>query len=123
VERRTPIIWFSRFYIAALALKVAFAIVRWDVVDAGGVQISIIISLLLWFGVMYRHSIVAKWLIVLSFVASVILSAVQLSTRPYDLFSTLVFGVALMLGGMAVWQLMTKAAHVWFEQPASSEPG
>ena len=123
MERRTPIIWFSRFYIAALALKVVFAIVHWDMVNAGGVQIGIIISLLLWFGVMYRHSIISKWIIILSFIASAIWTVIQLSTGTYDLFSTFVFVVALILNGVAAWQLMTGGAHIWFEQAASTDPG
>ena len=117
MEHPAPITWFSRFYIAALALKTIFAIVHWDVVDAGTVQIGIIVALLLWFGVMYRHSVVSKWLIILSFVVSAIWTLGALAVGRYDVVSALVFIAAVTLNGMAAWQLIAGPAHRWFEEP------
>ena len=118
MKRPTPIVWFERYYLGAVVLKVVVSIINWDIVDAGGVEIGIIVSLLLWFGVMYRHSAAAKWILIVLFLVYALWTLLQMSRGAYGLVAILVTLAAMVLNALAVWQLLVDDAQAWFDKTA-----
>ena len=123
VERPRSIVRFERFYLGAVALKIVGAILNWDSVNAGGVQIGIIVALLLWFGVMYRHSVASKWIVVVIFLASALWALFQIMAGAYGATSTLFVMGGTMLNAVAVWYLIADNAQGWFEEAAVPPAG
>jgi hypothetical protein len=121
MERPAAIVRFERFYLGALGLKVIFAIVNWSSVDAAALQIGIILSLLLWFGVAYRHSVISKWLIIVMFIGTSLWTCFGLAIGRYDVFFGAVAAIAMILYGIAAWQLLHAGADRWFDRAASEE--
>ena len=121
MQRPAAIVRFERFYLGALGLKIIFAIVNWSSVDAAALQIGIIFSLLLWFGVAHRHSVISKWLIIVVFIGTSIWTCFGLAIGSYDVFFGAVAAIAMILHGIAAWQLLNADANRWFERAASEE--
>jgi hypothetical protein len=114
MERPTPIVWFERCYLGALALRLIISIAHWDTVNAGGVQIALIVALLLWFGVVHRHSSVARWLVLLMFVVAAVSTLMRLGAGGLGLVWVILALVALALQALAVFQLLVAEAQPWF---------
>ncbi|MEI9852194.1 MAG: hypothetical protein WDN24_16570 [Sphingomonas sp.] len=121
MERPAAIVWFERCYLGAFAVKVVVAILNWSTAGSNTLQLGIIISLLLWYGVVYQHSVVSRWIIVILFVASTIGTFLLNPFATYPVGSAALVIVATISNAAATWMLMTPGAGGWFEKPASGE--
>ncbi|MEG3150484.1 hypothetical protein U1769_11380 [Sphingomonas sp. ZT3P38] len=118
VERPRAIVWFERCYLGALAIKLALAIVNWSTANSAATQIGTTIALLLWFGVVNRHSNISRWIIVLFAIIAAIWTCVTVAYGAFSWVSILLMFVAGILNIAAALQLIGADAEPWFEKRA-----
>jgi len=116
MERTGPIIWFERCYLASFVLGAAGAVLNWRAVNPGALQLSVIIGLLLWYGVMYRHSQVCRWLVFGSLIVSTVQMGLLIAAIGYDPVLGAIGVVILGLNAAAAGFLLNASA--WFAKPA-----
>ena len=119
MERPKAIIWFARCYLGAFVIKLMLAIVNWDKVDSATTQIGTTIALLLWFGVVYRHSNVSRWIIVIYTIIGAIWTCIIAASGTYDWATNILMVVALILNLGAALQLINAEAESWFKKLAT----
>ncbi len=117
MARPTPIVWFERLYLASLGLRVATAVALWRIADAGAIQIGLIVGLLLWFGVMYRHSRVAAVLVGVLFLLVGLWTLRLMVAAQAVTPVAAVYLVALTLHAAAIACLLHDSAAPWFRRP------
>ena len=120
MERPAPILWFSRFYLTDLALRTAAAATMWSASRAGVVQVGLTVALLLWFGVVYRRSNVARWIAIAIYALGAALLAYGLALDPPPPLTIVLQVAALVFGTVAVAQLITTEANDWFAAKSKS---
>lgn len=83
---------------------------------AFGVVLVVITSLLLWFFVVRKPSIVVKWIVTMLFAYNLVTSLLRLTTSgtASGVPSAILVATALALNGLAVWQLFKPDARAWF---------
>jgi hypothetical protein len=117
MERPMPIIWFERCYLGAVALRLLADILSWDRVNAGAVQVGLIVALLLWFGVVHRHSNVARWLVLLFFGGAAVVTLMRIAAGGLDVPTNVLTLAALGLNAVAAFLLLVPEARPWFAKP------
>jgi hypothetical protein len=122
MARPMPIVWFERCYLSALALRLVISIAHWDTVNAGSVQIALIVALLLWFGVVHRRSNVARWLVLLMFVVTAAGTLLRLGDGGLGAIWVVLALVALALQAFAAFQLLVAEAQPWFAKAQPEDP-
>jgi hypothetical protein len=139
MERPQSIVWFERSYLGALALGLVNNALNWTAMQERmaaapnsallpswflpvALGIGILISLLLWFFIARRASVVAKWIVVVLFVIGLIgvpgiVTGLQsgLITPLMAAFALIAFG----LNGFAVWTLFRSDTKAWFSGQAT----
>lgn len=121
MERPAPILWFSRYYLAAVALKTGAALTMWSAARAGTVQVGLTIALLLWFGIVYRRSNIARWIVLIGFVLGTLWLLLSLAQFRHPPIAVVLHVAATVFGGAAALQLVTARANDWFA--ARPSPG
>jgi hypothetical protein len=119
LERPIAIIWFERCYLGAFAIKTLFLILNWYRVNSAVAQIGTTIALLLWFGVVHRHSTVSRWLVVAFSIWGVISFALAAASGGYGILPNCLLLVATILNAIAAFQLIDSRAEGWFAKAAS----
>ena len=118
MERPRAIVWFERCYLGALAIKLALTIVNWSTANSAATQIGTTIALLLWFGVVHRHSNISRWIIVLFTIIAAIWTCVTVAYGAFSWGSILLMFAAGILNIAAALQLIGADAEPWFEKRA-----
>jgi hypothetical protein len=145
MERPISIVWFERCYLGSLIVSLVATAVQWPaLVEKMSVQMAanpaaaqlgpsfipaslgfgvvlvIATSLLLWFFTARKHSVVTKWIITVLFAYNVVmlLFGFTAHTMPAGLNGILSV-VALVLDGVAVWQMFKPDARRWFGEIAA----
>ncbi|MES2444241.1 MAG: hypothetical protein V4574_15545 [Pseudomonadota bacterium] len=120
MDRPAAITWFERFYLGAIALKIVVVVLNWTTANPGAAQIGLIVSLLLWFGVVYRHSAISRWLAVLFVAVTMGWGCYLIAMGAYDTLSAALALVAMVLSALAAGQLLSPGAGAWFakDRPA-----
>lgn len=121
VERPNAIIWFERCYLGAFAIKLVLTIINWRSADSAGAQVGITIALLLWFGVMYRHSNVSRWIIVTFAIITTIWTCISAAAGAYGWVMGIVLFVTVILNLTAALQLISANAEAWFQKLPGDE--
>lgn len=114
MARPAPIVWFERLYLAAFVLRLAVNLANWRIVYAAGLEIGVVVTLLPWFGVMYRHSRVSAVIVGLLFAAGLVPALLWLSGDPARLPSGVGYLVSVLLQGASVACLTHPRARPWF---------
>ncbi|MFA6113855.1 MAG: hypothetical protein WC729_07675 [Sphingomonas sp.] len=122
MERPKAIVWFERCYLGAFAIKLALTIVNWDKADSAATQIGTTIALLLWFGVVYRHSNISRWIIIIFALIGAIWTCISVASGAYGWGTIVLMVVALMLNLGAALLLIGAKVEPWFEKPATDDP-
>ena len=120
-ERPKAIIWFERCYLGAFTIKLVLIILNWDKANSAVAQIGTTISLLLWFGVVYHHSNISRWIIVIFAIIGAIWTFVSAASGVYDLVTDILMFVALILNLGAALQLIHATVEPWFKEFATDE--
>ncbi|MGH6616549.1 hypothetical protein [Sphingomonas sp.] len=124
MERPKAIIWFERFYLGAFAIRLLLSIVNWDKANSAATQIGTTVALLLWFGVMYRHSNISRWLIIIFAVTGAIWTCVSAASSGYGWPTGIPMFVAVILNLAAALQLIHEKVEPWFGvRGADDDPG
>lgn len=118
MERPKLLVRFERLYLAAFAVKLILLVLNWATTDPGKAQIGIIASLLLWFGIMHRHSNGARWLAVGFSVVSTIWCIGNVFIGEYDLVERLLLTTIAVLNVSALLQLIKADVEPWFARGA-----
>ena len=141
MERPLSIVWFERCYLGSLVVLLVQKALSWNAMIAasnaklednpaaaqfgpsfvsgilvGTIVLMIVISLLLWYFTAKKASVVTKWIITVLFalnVLSVVMGAVR-GTMEAGSIGAVLGIVALVLNGIAVWQLFKPDARAWF---------
>lgn len=121
MERPTPILWFSRYYLAAVALKTGAALTMWSAARAGTVQVGLTIALLLWFGIVYRRSNIARWIALVLFVPGTLWLMLSLAQFRYPPVAIVLHVAATIFAAAAALQLIDARANDWLT--ARPSPG
>jgi hypothetical protein len=131
MDRPQSIINFERFYLGSLAVSLLSSVLNWStVMKTPGLEalpgwfmpvvlfISFGISILLWYFVARKGSVVSKWIVVIFFGLSLLgLPGMFLETNS-GLTTPLMLVVALItyvLNAIAVWMLFRPDTKPWFE--------
>ena len=123
VERPKAIIWFERCYLGAFAIKLVSTIVNWRSANSAGAQIGTTIALLLWFGVMYRHSNASRWIIITFAIITTIWACISAAAGAYGWVMGIVLLVTVILNLTAALQLISASAEPWFQKRPADESG
>lgn len=139
--RPVSIVWFERCYLGALVVGLLNTALTWNATMAkmaenpGAAQmgasfgpatvivgslIGVAITLVLWYFAARKRANVARWIITVFFVLSVLMLgfAALMHTFPQGIAGVL--GVAgFVLNAIAVWQLFRPDAEAWFENKPS----
>lgn len=134
--RPISIVWFERCYLGCVVLGVINTAVAWNTTVAkmaenpataqfgpsfvpnmliGGVVLSVLVSLLLWYFTARKGSVVTKWIITVLFVLGIlglVMGLVQHSLPPGP--TAVLTIVAWVLDAIAVWQLFRPDTRAWF---------
>jgi small-conductance mechanosensitive channel len=140
MERPVSIVWFERCYLGAVAIGVINFALQWNVMMAkisesmadnpaaaqlgpsfasnmaiGSTALSVVISALLWFFTARKGSVVTKWIVTVFFALSLLgfLWNASRGMMPQGIGAVLTV-VAVVLNGIAVWQLFKPDTKVWF---------
>lgn len=140
--RPASIVNFERFYLGSLAVSLVSTLITWDTTVATvaaasppevgfgsgfvlfSVVFGIVITLLLWYFVARRASVVAKWIVVTFFVLALISLVASLAGMSEGLMSPLDLGLSLVATGLeaaAVWMLFRRDAKAWFAGRSESQ--
>jgi hypothetical protein len=94
------------------------------IVMVSGLALSTAISLLLWFFVARKGSVVAKWIVTVFFVLGVLSLAMQVigGTFPSGLAAVVAI-IAWVLNLIAVYQLFKPDTEVWFGEAKPDQGG
>lgn len=145
MERPVSIVWFERCYLGALVVGLVNFALQWPTMMAQladnpqvaqlgstfaptvaivSVAISTAISLLLWFLAARKRAVVAKWIITVFFVIGVLFTVFNAIGHklPAGIGGVLAI-VALVLNGVAVWQLFRPDAEAWFARGSTPNDG
>jgi hypothetical protein len=114
MERPAPILWFSRYYLAAVVLKTGAALTLWSAARAGTVQVGLTIALLLWFGIVYRRSNIARWIALVLFVPGTLWLLLSLAQSRYPPVAIVLHVAATIFAAAAALQLIDARANAWF---------
>jgi|GEM_PF-2200380 len=109
---------FSRCYLAALGLQVLSSIMNWRSATPGAIQIGLILSLLLWYGVVYQRSNVARILVILCYVFGALARIVGFFLYPPSALEIASFIAPLILFTIAVGMLIEEKTSEWFKAKA-----
>ncbi|MEP9357505.1 hypothetical protein [Sphingomonas sp. KR3-1] len=120
MERPRPIIWFSRYYLTALALKTLGTLADWTHANAAALQIGLIVALLLWFGVVHRRSNVARWILLLAYAPSLALAILGIAGGGYIPLTVLFYIASLVFFSAAIVQLVRNRVDGWFAKTPPS---
>ncbi|MET3759853.1 hypothetical protein E2E30_07445 [Sphingomonas sp. AAP5] len=136
MERPNAIVLFERCYLGGVLVGLVNAALSWnasvtrlteDPVAAqmgasfgagtliGGILLGLLISLFLWYFTARAQSVVTKWFITVFFAIGALgfVWSVVRGTSPQGIGAVLSV-VALVLDGIAVWQLFKPESKIWF---------
>ena len=136
MERPVSIVWFERCYLGCVAVGLLGTALAWNGAVAkmgenpqieqlgpsfvptmliGGVVLNLIASALLWYFTARKGAVVTKWIITVLFALNLVFSVIGLfAGGGVGGISRAVALVALVLNGIAVWQLFKPDTKVWF---------
>jgi len=141
MERPQSIVWFERCYLACVAVGVLNTALLWDTVIAQmaenpqtaelgpsfvptiltvGLVLGLIVSALLWYFTARKGAVVTKWIITVLFAFNLVTTLFSASqgTLPEGVSGVLGI-VALVLNGLAVWNLFRPDTKLWFGETAA----
>lgn len=135
MERPISIVWFERCYLGCVAVGLVNTALQWpkmmaqlaenpgtaqlgggmSIIMIGTMLLSIAISLLLWYFAARKAAVVAKWIITVFFVISLLGIGFSAMTGTFPTGISGILGVvALVLNAIAVWNLFRPDAEAWF---------
>lgn len=136
MERPISIVWFERCYLASVAVGLVNTALSWNVSTTRlaespgaaqlgasfgssillfGTAVSIAISLTLWFFTARKRAVVGKLIITAFFALALLGMIVALANGTLPAGISAVLGIiAVVLDGIAVWQLFRPDARAWF---------
>ena len=140
MQRPLSIVWFERCYLGSVAVGLLNTALSWNriiattsenpqvaelgpsfvpTVLAFGLVIGLITSALLWYFTARKGAAATKWIITVLFALNLLftLLGVARGTSPQGLFAVVAI-VALVLNGVAVWNLFRPDTKVWFGEAA-----
>ena len=137
MERPASIQQFDKIYLGAYAVGLVNTALSWratsdQMLDAGqptwllplSTAFGFAITLLLWYFIAQRGSIVAKWIAVVLMVVALLASAFAFAMGRYPAGISGVLGVvSMVLQVIAIWLLFRSDTKAWFrEKPAPADP-
>ena len=139
--RPLSIVWFERCYLGCVAVGVLNTALSWNKVIATasenpqaaqlgesfipavltiGLVLGLITSALLWYFTARKGAAATKWIITALFVLNVLLSVLGAARGTFsEGIMAVVAIVALVLNGLAVWNLFRPDTKVWFGEAAA----
>ena len=121
--RPAAIIWFERLFLCAIALKMVVMVLSWRTANPGAAQLGLILWLLLWFGVVHRHSLASRWLAMACCLISAIWTLLVLIAGAFGMLdgALSILAALLMLG--AALRLSSLDADGWFKKSDAAASG
>ncbi|MEG3174831.1 hypothetical protein U1872_01205 [Sphingomonas sp. RB3P16] len=145
MQRPISIVWFERCYLGSLAVSLLNMAVQWPGLIAKmsvqmesnpaaaqlgssfipaalgiGAVLVIAVSLVLWYFTARQRSAVTKWIVTVLFGYNLLMFLLGLSSGTVPTGFGAVLGVAaLVLNGLAVWQLFKPDTKAWFGEVAA----
>ena len=134
---------FERFYLGSLVLSLLATVLTWNesvaAIEADSppefqfgagfliisMVVGVVVTLLLWYLVAHKRSVVAKWIVVLFFLLGLVSFALSLASGAVadELGAPFAFAVSILgtiAQAIAVWMLFRPDAKAWLE--GSMEP-
>ena len=141
MERPVSIVWFERCYLGCVAVGVLNTALSWNMVTAKmaenpqtaalgtsfvpmalgfGLVLGLLVSALLWFFTARKGAVVTKWIITVLFALNLVTALFGASQGSFASgISGILAIVALVLNGLAVWQLFRPDTKAWFGETAA----
>ena len=127
---------FTLFYLGSLALSLVATFVGYEVLSdqveragvgggstalIGGVVLNVAITLLLWYLVARKGFAVAKWIVILLFLFSLVTGLQGIAAGGLALHEIISL-LAVVAQAVAVYFLFQPDAKAWFSRPGPAEP-